>query len=278
VNNRGASVLRPMQPQPPPPPPPQQQQQQQQQGPYQPVYHGYPPILQSRPFAEIPRPQGALTSTTDYLVALSQRMEKIFTNPAATLAARATVHPSNPPLTDADIAHIRETWQRLGSLIPYHTGGFYIPGTLSSDARHIAYTVLQSREFAIYHSDMQMSRFIIQFVPNINSSAHGVNPSSPATDPNILLTLTGWEHAFRAPLWACSRLPLFLTPRPIPNEPITWERQAALRNLIFFLMNDKRMLPISWQWIIGYVFGVPERWFEGCLGCIAMRLRWRWVG
>jgi len=26
------------------------------------------------------------------------------------------------------------------------------------------------------------------------------------------------------------------------------------------------MLPISWQWIIGYVFGVPERWFEGCLG------------
>jgi hypothetical protein len=30
-------------------------------------------------------------------------------------------------------------------------------------------------------------------------------------------------------------------------------------------MNDKRMLPTSNQWIIGYVFGFPERWFEGCL-------------
>jgi len=105
-----------------------------------------------------------------------------------------------------------------------------------------------------------MSRFIIQIIPKENED----NPADP--DPNVILTLTGWEHAFRAPLWSCARLPLFLTPRPIPHEPITWERQAYLRNLIFFLMNDRRMLPTSWQWIIGYVFGVPERWFEGCLG------------
>jgi len=76
-------------------------------------------------------------------------MDRIFTNPAATQAARDTVHPSNPPLTDTDIYRIRETWRRLGSLIPYHTGGFYIPGTLSSEARHLAYNVLQSREFGI---------------------------------------------------------------------------------------------------------------------------------
>jgi hypothetical protein len=205
-------------------------------------------------------PQAAPTSNTDYLIALSHRMDRIFTNPAATQDARDTAHPSNPPLTDADILRIRETWRRLGSLIPYHTGGFYIPGTLSSEARHLAYAVLQSREFGIYHSDMQMSRFIIQIIPKEKED----NPLDP--DPNVILTLTGWEHAYRAPLWSCARLPLFLTPRPIPHEPLTWERQTYLRNLIFYLMNDRRMLPLSNQWIIGYVFGVPERWFEGCLG------------
>lgn len=227
--------------------------------------YGYPPVLQSRPFTQGPLasmdpPQEALTSTTDYLVALSHRMDRIFTDPTAQVDPPSDLD-SNEPLTDTDISRIRETWHRLGSLIPYHTGGFYIPGTLSSEARHIAYSVLQSREFGIYHSDMQMSRFIIQIIPKETGGGAREDP-----DPNILLTLTGWEHAFRAPLWSCARLPLFLTPRPIPNEPITWERQASLRNLIFYLMNDVRMQPLSWQWIIGYVFGVPERWFEGCLG------------
>lgn len=107
---------------------------------------------------------------------------------------------------------------------------------------------------------MQMSRFIVQIIPREQEE----NPSDP--DPEIILTLTGWEHAYRAPLWSCARLPHFLSPRPIPQEPITWERQAYLRNVIFFLMNDSRMLPTSWEWVVGYIFGVPERWFEGCLG------------
>jgi hypothetical protein len=246
VNTRGASASPDMQ----------------QQNP-QPI-DGYPPILQSRPFTESPLllmgPQGAPRTTTDYLVALSQRMDRIFTDPTATLTARAAVHPSNPPLSDVDISRIRDTWRRLGLLIPYHTGGFYIPGTLSFEARRMAYAVLQSRVFGIYHSDMQMSRFIIQIVPRERED----NTADP--DPNVILTLTGWEHAFRAPLWSCARLPLFLIPRPIPHELITWERQAYFRSLILYLMNHKRMLPTSSQWIIGYVFGFPERWFEGCLG------------
>ena len=74
VNNRGASALA----------------AQQQMDP-QPIY-GYPSVLQSRPFREGPLlfmdPQEALTSTTDYLVALSHRMDRVFTDPVANLAAR----------------------------------------------------------------------------------------------------------------------------------------------------------------------------------------------
>lgn len=107
----------------------------------QPIY-GFSPVLQSPPFKEGPlslmEPQEALTNTTDYLVALSRRMERIFGDPAGNIAARNSGHPPGPPLTDADVSRILDTWHRLGSLIPYHTGGFYIPGTLSSDARHIA--------------------------------------------------------------------------------------------------------------------------------------------
>lgn len=104
-----------------------------------------------------------------------------------------------------------------------------------------------------------MSRFIVQIIPKPNEP----NPSDP--DPEIILTLTGWEHSYRAPLWSCARMPLFLSPRPTTSEPVTWERQAYLRNLMFFLMNDKRMLPTSWEWIVAYVYGVPERWFEGLM-------------
>jgi hypothetical protein len=272
VNNRGASAL-----------------PAQQQADPQPIY-GYPSVLQSRPFTEGPLssmdPQEALTSTTDYLVALSHRMDRIFTDPAANLAARHSSPPGTPPLTDADISRIRDTWHRLGTLIPYHTGGFYIPGTLSTEARRVAYSVLQSKEFGIYHSDMQMSRFIVQIITkdasgsterkegnpgpstsaNANTNANMNANMNGVQEIDVILTLTGWEHAFRAPLWSCARLPLFLTPRPIPHEVFSWERQANLRDLIFFLMNDRRMLPASWEWIVGYVFGVPERWFEGCLG------------
>lgn len=266
VNNRGASVL------------PAQQQANP-----QPLY-GYPSVLQSRPFTEEPLltmdPQEALSSTTDYLIALSHRMDRIFTDPVANLAARHSGPAGTPPLTDEDISRIRETWHRLGTLVRYHTGGFYIPGTLSNEARRTACSVLQSREFGIYHSDMQMSRFIVQVITrDVPSSAeHKEGNAGPSSSTNanqnvnegqeidVILTLTGWEHAFRAPLWSCARLPLFLTPRPIPHEVFSWERQANLRDLIFYLMNDHRMLPASWEWVIAYVFGVPERWFEGCLG------------
>jgi len=249
------------------------------------------PVLLSRPFDEGPLatmpPQRAMTSTTDYLHALANRINRVFNDTStpgagagaapspSNLAARDTGRPENPPLTDLDVSRIKETWKRLSFLIPYHTGGFYIPGTLSPSARHTAYTVLQSQDFGILHSDMQMSRFIVQFTaapappptpvasaPDTASTAPGPTPSR---ERDVTLTLTGWEHAHRAPLWSCARMPPWLYPRIIPNEVITWERQRYMRMLIMFLMNDERMLPTSWEWVVAYVYGTTERWFEGCL-------------
>lgn len=106
-----------------------------------PIY-GHTPILQSRPFTERPfwniEPQPALTSTTDYLVALAERMDNVFGDPAANAAASNVGPPHNVKLSETDVHNIQETWRRLGTLIPYHTGGFYIPGTLSSEARRVA--------------------------------------------------------------------------------------------------------------------------------------------
>lgn len=109
-----------------------------------PRVYGHPPTLQSEPFKQGPLshmpPQEALSNTTDYLLALANRMERIFDDPAASVEARSINQASDDPayLTNAGVSHIRETWRRLGTLIPYHTGGFYIPGTLSSDARRVA--------------------------------------------------------------------------------------------------------------------------------------------
>jgi hypothetical protein len=35
--------------------------------------------------------------------------------------------------------------------------------------------------------------------------------------------------------------------------------------VIMILMNEEKMLPSSWEWIVAYVYGRTERWFEGCL-------------
>ncbi|KAH7930716.1 hypothetical protein BV22DRAFT_1028166 [Leucogyrophana mollusca] len=247
INTRPASVLL--------------QDEQQRQPPI-----GQHPVLLSRPFNEGPLasmpPPCALPNTESYLIALACRIERLFdgtAEPQVADQARDTGFPDNPPLSDTDIAEIRETWGRLRSLIPYHTGGFYIPGSLSFPARQMAYSVLQSRRFGIYHSDMQMERFIVRFLPNKDGSIE-------EADAEIEMTLcTGWEHAFRAPLWSCARMPLWLVNRFITNEPVSWSRQAYLRRLIFFMMNDQRLRDKAWEWIIAYIFGVPERWFEGCL-------------
>ncbi|KAH7911554.1 hypothetical protein BJ138DRAFT_1006336 [Hygrophoropsis aurantiaca] len=206
-----------------------------------------------------PPPQ-AFTTTQDYLDALCYRIERMFdgtVGPEFFLKARETGRPEQPLLTTTDMSEIRETWHRLGQLIPYHTGGFYLPKTLSSEARQSAVSVLQSRQFGIHHSEMDMDRFIVRFLPDANGSIKG-------EDAEVELTLcTGWEHAYRAPLWSCARMPPWLTNHSI----IPRNRQAELRQIIFSMMNDPRMYQdrAAWQWVTAYVHGVPERWFEGCL-------------
>jgi len=221
-------------------------------------------------------PQEAATSTHDYLIALSKRPERVYdsSNTTFTEAGRDTGWPGDPKLTDADIILIRDTWNRLGSLIPYHSGGFYIPGNLSPEARYLAYSVLQSKEFGIRHTDLQMARIILQWV----------RPGDD--DSDVTLVVTGWEHAYYAPLWACARMPPWLTPHIHPYEALTWENQRKLRAFMFQSIYGGEHLQ-SWEWVVAHVFGETERWFEGLLAChwgfrdaaevLLVRLRDHWM-
>ncbi|KAI0065829.1 hypothetical protein BV25DRAFT_1598435 [Artomyces pyxidatus] len=241
------------------------------------------PVLLSRPFDEGPlasmEPQEALTSTHDYLLALSKRPERVFASPddPANTAGRDTGWPDHPPLTDADVVLLRDTWNRLGSLIPYHSGGFYIPGSLSPEARYTAYSVLQSKEYGVRHADMQMRRFVVRWA----------RPGDEHSDAT--LALTGWEHAHRAPLWACARMPPWLAPHVHPHEPLSWEAQRHARQVVFHSVFRADCVPQAraWEWVVAYVYGATERWFEGVLGAhwgfrdtaevLLVRLKEHWV-
>jgi hypothetical protein len=151
---------------------------------------------------------------------------------------------------------VRATWKRLGYLISYHSGGFYIPGSLSPDARFTAYSVLQCKEFGVRHWDMQMARFVVRWA----------RPGDVHSDAT--LALTGWEHATRAPLWSCARMPSWLRPHLHPFERITWEGQRNVRQFIFHSVFHGDFVPRAraWEWVVAHVFGATERWFEGLVG------------
>jgi hypothetical protein len=239
------------------------------------------PVLLCPPFDEGPlaqmEPQEGLTSTHDYLLALAERPERIFGGPSEVPGARDTAWPGFAPLDDADVAAVRDTWKRLGHLISYHSGGFYIPGALSPEARFTAYSVLQSKEFGLRHWDMQMARFVVRW-------AHPGDVQSDAT-----LALTGWEHAARAPLWSCARMPSWLRPHLHPFERITWEGQRNVRQFIFHSIFHGDFVPQAhaWEWVVTHVFGATERWFEGLVGAhwgfrdaaevLLLRLRDHWM-
>jgi hypothetical protein len=235
------------------------QEGQERQGPV-----GVGPLLLSRPFNERPldtlTPQGALSNNADYLTALCWRVERLFINPENIRPeALDTGFAVNPPLTVEDAKQTRQTFRRLASIITHHIGGFYIPGTLSRLAREEAYSILQNRKFGICHGDMQMYRFLVQFLPDKDGNLH-----SPDSEVELVLC-TGWEHSFRAPLWSCARMPLWLMSRPILNEPIPWSRQAELRSAIYDMMNQPSRIENSREWIVSHVYGRTERWFEGCV-------------
>ncbi|KAG2155003.1 uncharacterized protein EDB93DRAFT_1266218 [Suillus bovinus] len=214
---------------------------------------GPSPLILSRPFNEPPLdrmiPQYALSTNADYLTALCWRIARLCGSTEDIIArARDTGFADNPLLTIEDMVQARETFRRLASIIPHHIGGFYIPGTLSREAREEAYSILQHRKFGICHGDMQMHHL-------------------------ELVLCTGWEHAFRAPLWSCARMPLWLTNRPILNEPISWDRQRELRNAIYDMMNEPSRIESAREWIISHVYGRTERWFEGCVSAHWMYAR-----
>ncbi|OAX44014.1 hypothetical protein K503DRAFT_852898 [Rhizopogon vinicolor AM-OR11-026] len=224
---------------------------------------GVRPLLLSRPFNERPldtmTPQGALPTNNDYLTALCWRVEHLFMN-AEKISPEAldTGFAENPLLTTEDLKQTRETFRRMTSLVTNHIGGFYVPGTLSPAARKEAYLIMQSKKFGIRHGDMQMYRFLVRFLPDKDG-----NLRSPDSDVELVLC-TGWEHSFRAPLWSCARMPLWLISRPILNEPIPWSRQAELRSAIYDMMNQPSRIESAREWIISHVYGRTERWFEGC--------------
>jgi len=224
---------------------------------------GIGPLLLSRPFNQPPLdtmvPQGALSTNADYLTALCWRVERLFVNTENIRPeALDTGFAGNPLLTIEDAKQARETFRRMVSMITHHIGGFYIPGTLSRPAREQAYSILQNRKFGICHGDMQMYRFLVRFLPDKDG-----NLRSPDSDVELVLC-TGWEHSFRAPLWSCARMPLWLISRPIVNEPIPWARQAELRSAIYDMMNQPSRIGSAREWIVSHVYGRTERWFEGC--------------
>ena len=239
------------------------------------------PILLGPPFDEgllaHMEPQEGLTSTHDYLLSLAQRPERIFGGPTEVPGTRDTGWPGSAPLSDADVAAVRATWKRLRSLISYHSGGFYIPGSLSPEARFTAYSVLQSKEFGVRHWDMQMARFIVRWAC----------PGDVCSDAT--LALTGWECAARAPLWSCARMPPWLHPHLHPFERITWEGQRNVRQFIFHSIFHGDFIPQAraWEWVVAYVYGATERWFEGLVGShwgfrdatevLLVRLRDHWL-
>ena len=222
-------------------------------------------------------PQDGLASTHDYLLALAERPERVFGGPTEVPSARDTGWPGVAPLGDADVAAARDTWKRLGHLISYHSGGFYIPGSLSPEARLTAYSVLQGKEFGVRHWDMQMARFVVRWA----------RPGDIQSDAT--LALTGWEHATRAPLWSCARMPSWLRPHLHPFERITWEGQRNVRQYIFRSVFQSDFVPRAqaWEWIVAHVFGSTERWFEGLIGAhwgfrdaaevLLLRLRDHWM-
>ncbi|TFK71766.1 hypothetical protein BDN72DRAFT_408329 [Pluteus cervinus] len=224
-----------------------------------------PAVLLTAPFDQGPlinmAPQPALYSAHQYLEALAGRIFRVFpVTPTGQPIlprghpSRQTGSPLKPELTDEDVAKLNGNWTNWQRLVSYHAGGYYVPHHLSAAARQLVIALLTCRQFGIRHRDMRMSRFIVSF--------HSVGEN----ERHSRVTLTGWEHAHRAPLWSCARWPLWMDPEAgVDSDVVREEERVLLRRLLVGILNNRFILRESWQFFVAHVFGATERWFEDCL-------------
>lgn len=215
------------------------------------------PAFDQGPLADMD-PVSGTTDVNVYLTSLAQRIDRIFDSPMSVVAGEVPKlgWPGKSQLTLDDVVKIRKTWYNLKKLIPYTSGGWYLPTDLSESARKLALSILKSSNYAIYHSDMRMSRIIVDMVE----------------DGHFSLCVYGWEHAYCAPLWSCARMPTWLrSDRPwLTPPPITPEEQKEMRQHIFSTIHNAGT-DGAFEWVIAYTFGEVERFIEGCLSA-----HWMW--
>ncbi|PCH41452.1 hypothetical protein WOLCODRAFT_163105 [Wolfiporia cocos MD-104 SS10] len=214
-------------------------------------------MLVSRPFNDGPlsmrKPPATFVSNEEYLVGLVRRIELVFDDYTirAPTSDQKRCWPGKETLSVRDMTLIRDTWRRLRELIRYHEGAWYVaPSHWPSADRSLLGRILRSGDTAICHPDLQMSRIIVH----------------PKAGPEYEVTLTGWQHAYFAPLWSSARLPpwmvssLVLLPAATGPQP-NLQDEAWMQTFM-----TRHMAMASLEWRIAYQMGEMERVFEECIG------------
>ncbi|CAL1701207.1 unnamed protein product [Somion occarium] len=215
-----------------------------------------PAYLLSRPFDAVPLldrwPQPALKTTQDYLEALADRILWLFSEGKVN-NPWSLGWPGKVSLSYEEKTAIRETWMRLRQLIPYYTGGKFIPRRFKGGAYELAVSLLSDqRGFGIVHTDLKMGRILVNFKDGV------LQP----------LVITGWEHAHTAPLWSCARMPRWLLPDNwrLEPTPILEEDRVKMFHAFYNSIRDIKGPKPGAHWVIAFALGQQERFFEGLIG------------
>ncbi|KDQ64348.1 hypothetical protein JAAARDRAFT_201700 [Jaapia argillacea MUCL 33604] len=169
------------------------------------------PVLLMPAFEVKRDPQPALSDVASYLFAFVHHMRE-------THAHRQDGYIS------AEDAKILDTWDRLGTLIETHLGGSYLPeDRYNRRERNKFISTCREPLFPLLHRDMRMCRFVVE--------------TKPRTD-DVVLTLTGWEHAHYAPVWSATRLPAWLD-TGILNPLVSPDMQTYFGRQMLVLMTDQ---------------------------------------
>ncbi|PCH41453.1 hypothetical protein WOLCODRAFT_143577 [Wolfiporia cocos MD-104 SS10] len=163
------------------------------------------------PLATKTEPPPAFTSTADYLRALTQRIDDVFDDATTEIGSDdpQLCWPGRLYLTAYDVRLIRRTWMRLKWLAPHHCDDADITAVdVATEPQSCVKSIsaVQSLRYALCHPDLQMSRIIVSY------------PDGNRHEPKLILT--GWDHAYFAPLWSSARLPPWVTTSHIlPRAP-----------------------------------------------------------